>query len=134
VKFSRTIKVHKGYLDMTPLIDVVFLLLIFFMLSSSFILQSGIKVELPNAVSSESLKNTHTIITILQNKGIYVNDKPVAMNKLPKVLEDFSKDSVIIQADGGVELDTVVSVWDICRRIGVKAINIATKQKTYNNI
>ena len=134
MKFSRTIKVHKGYLDMTPLIDVVFLLLIFFMLSSSFILQSGIKVELPNAVSSESLKNTHTIITILQNKGIYVNDKPVAMNNLPKVLEDFSKDSVIIQADGGVELDTVVSVWDICRRIGVKAINIATKQKTYNNI
>lgn len=131
MKFERKgLKTYKGYLDMTPLIDVVFLLLIFFMLSSSFILQSGIKVNLPRAVSAKSVDKTNTIITILKDRTIYINDKLTSAGKLSSLLERVPKESIIIKADGEVELDTVITVWDICRKLGIESINIAAKHKT----
>ncbi len=127
---KRRTRMIKGRLDLSPLIDIVFLLLIFFMLSSSFILQPGIKVNLPKALSSQSLHQTnHALITITPNGNLYFNDTIISMDNLLKILLDTGKPSVIIQADGDVALHYVVAVWDICRRSGIDSINIATSQK-----
>ncbi len=128
MKFRRTPKIQKGHLDITPLIDVVFLLLIFFMLSSSFILQSGIKVDLPNAVSSEVLESQNNIVTISENKNLYFNDKLVSIEELEKILIKISEKPLIIQADTNVVFEMVVNVWDICRKIGVEQLNISANQ------
>lgn len=130
---KRRARIIKGRLDLSPLIDIVFLLLIFFMLSSSFILQPGIKVDLPKSVSSQTLKQSnHALITITPNGNLYFNDTIIAMDNLLKILLDTGKSSVIVQADGDVNLHYVVSVWDICRRAGITSINIATSQKKIN--
>ena len=64
MRFKRHIELKKGQLDIAPLIDVVFLLLIFFMLTSTFISQQGIRVNLPGAVSSKPLLQGDLIIFV----------------------------------------------------------------------
>jgi len=127
MKFKRTQNLEAGKLDMTPLIDVVFLLLIFFMLTSSFVLQPGIKVSLPEAQSAEVIHQHENIITLTKNKHIYFNEKLVLKDKLEQILAKIAKKSIIIQADGSVPLEEVVFVWDICRRVGIQDLNILTK-------
>jgi biopolymer transport protein ExbD len=127
---KRHVRLVKGRLDLTPLIDIIFLLLIFFMLSSSFVLQPGIKVDLPEAVSTQTIENINNIlITLTSNGNVYFNDTIISVENLWKILLDTGKSTVLIQADGEVDLRYVVAVWDVCRRAGIKTINIVTSQK-----
>ncbi|OED38076.1 hypothetical protein AB834_01115 [PVC group bacterium (ex Bugula neritina AB1)] len=129
MRINRRSRRMKKHLDLSPLIDIVFLLLIFFMLSSSFILQPGIHVDLPRALSSEKLnQRDHALITITPNGNVYFNDNILSIDHLLKVLLDSHNPSVIIQADGRVALSHVVQVWDICRRAGISSISIAAHQ------
>ena len=127
---KRHVRLVKGRLDLTPLIDIIFLLLIFFMLSSTFVLQPGIKVDLPQAVSTQIIENVNNVlITITPNGNVYFNDTIISVENLLKILLDTGKSIVLIQADGAVALRHVVTVWNVCRRAGIKTINIATSQK-----
>ncbi len=117
-------------IDFAPLIDVVFLLLIFFMLTSSFIFQPGIKVNLPRAITSEALSEKNIIITITAENLIYMDGKLVTINELSsrlKNIADFRK-SILIKADEKALLGRVVKIWDICRQEGISKVNIATSQ------
>ncbi len=129
MKFRKNLQLQKGHLDMTPLIDVIFLLLIFFMLSSSFVLQPGIEVDLPKAETSDVVERKNVLITISENKNIYLNDKITKIEKLAYQLEKLKDKAVILQADKSAPFEMVVNVWDICRRIGVEKLNIATNEK-----
>ena len=129
MKFKRHVKYEKQTLDMTPLIDVVFQLLLFFMLSSSFILQPGIKIRLPEAVTSKVTYDKMDIITLATNHRIFFNDSEVSAEQLNYHLELIAqKDGLIlIKADAKVDLGTVVYVWDLCRQAGITQLNIATE-------
>ncbi|MBU0650617.1 biopolymer transporter ExbD, partial [bacterium] len=98
----------------------------------SFILQPGIVIDLPSAVKTEVIPKQSAIITVTENEHIYLNDKISSLEKLSEQLSSFPKDSVIIQADGEVALGVVVSVWDICRSLGIEKLNIATRQKKFS--
>ena len=132
--FKRHLKLEKTLhtIDIAPLIDVVFLLLIFFMLTSSFIFQPGIKVNLPRAITSEMLSEENAVVNITAENLIYYNHKLVTLKELTAVLKKIASARlpVLIKADRKASLGRIVEVWDICRQEGVSQVNIATNQTT----
>jgi len=130
MKFKRHIEIEKGQLDVTPLINVVLLLLLFFILTSNFVFQPGIKISLPKAVTSEVIQEKSLIISIAENNYIYLNDRMITIPELASRLKIASKENkpLLIKADRHTLLDKVVQVLDLCRREGIAQINIATNQ------
>ena len=130
MKLKRTVFLEKGRLDITPLIDVVFLLLIFFMLTSSYIFQPGIRVNLPKAVTSEVLHKELLIVTITEDGGVFINERPIKGDELISRITIAARDDqpLLIRADKKSNLGKVIEIWDICRQLDVRQINIATTQ------
>lgn len=131
MKFKRTIKQIKGDLgtiDIAPLIDIVFQLLIFFMLTSSFIFQPGIKVNLPKVITSQVLSEGSVIITITSENLVYIGDELIDKQQLKKKLEEalVLKRPIMIKADKKAALGRVVEIWDMCRSLGLPEVNLAT--------
>jgi biopolymer transport protein ExbD len=130
MKFKRKVFLEKGRLDIAPLIDVVFLLLIFFMLTSSFIFQPGIRVNLPRAVTSEVLHKELLIVTVTEDNKVFINERPVDGDELISRITLAARDDqpLLIRADKRSEMGKVIEIWDMCRQVDVRQINIATTQ------
>lgn len=130
-RLKRRTEIKKGQLDMAPLIDVVFQLLIFFMLTSNFVLQPGIKVSLPKAISSEVIRSENLVVTLTGQDLLFLNGEPITINDLtPRIREAAQENkTVLLKADTQASLGRVVEIWDLCRDQGVSQINIATNQK-----
>ncbi|MBI4353575.1 MAG: biopolymer transporter ExbD [Candidatus Omnitrophica bacterium] len=130
-RLKRRTEIRKGQLDIAPLIDVVFLLLIFFMLTSNFIFQPGIKVSLPKAITSEVIGSENIIITVTGQDLLYWNDRPITVSDLVSKLKAAAREkkALLLKADTQASLGRVVEIWDLCRELGIPQINIATNQK-----
>ena len=131
VTFRRHIKLKRGTIDMAPLIDVVFLLLIFFMLTSSFMSQPGIKVRLPRALTGQVLQRNTVVLTITKNNQMYLNNKKLTFDDLKSELKQIDKErqTLLIKADEKAPIGQIVEVWDLCRELGISQVNIATTAK-----
>ncbi|MBN1354066.1 MAG: biopolymer transporter ExbD [Candidatus Omnitrophica bacterium] len=131
MKFKRRVFLETGHLDIAPLIDVIFLLLIFFMLTSSFIFQPGIKINLPKALTSEVIQRENLIIVITEDSSMYINERLINDDELLSRLKIASHDSkpILIKADRKAPLGRVVEIWDLCRSEGIQKVNIATTEK-----
>lgn len=130
-------KVRKGLglnvaMDMTPLIDVVFLQLIFFMLTSAFVYQTGVKVHLPRSVTSEVAQQERLTLTIAKDGLLYRDSHPVTLQELKGWLKGLEQKhpAILIQADRQAPMGRVVEVWDLCRLLGISQVNIATDPST----
>ena len=113
------------------LTDIVLLLLIFFLLSSTFILQPGIKVELPEAQVVETVERQTLTVTIPISGGVYLNDEPVSLAELPARLQrelagDVDKD-IILRADEDIPFKRAVQIMDIAKRVGAGRFLVATR-------
>ena len=130
-RIKRRTEIRKGQLDIAPLVDVVFLLLLFFMLTSNFVLQTGIKVSLPKAITSEVLSGENLVIAVSGQDLLFLNEQPITINELTARLKEAAaeKRSLLLKADSSASLGRVVEIWDMCRQAGVPQINIATNQK-----
>lgn len=132
MRFRRHMELEHGLkqIDIAPLIDMVFQLLIFFMLTSSFVLQPGIKINLPKAVTSEAVKYENVEILVSSENVTYLNGKVVTSQELKVLLKQISKRSqtILIRADKRASLGRVVEIWDLCRDLGIVKVNIATNQ------
>jgi len=118
-------------LDITPIVDTVFNLLIFFALSLNFIITPGIKVDLPDAVTEEIIREREEVIILMdKNDSIFINSNPVTFDQIPSVLTKSAlknKDTlVIIQADREVYHGKVVRMMDTAKRAGLTRLAIAT--------
>jgi biopolymer transport protein ExbD len=131
--FKKHMEVEHGLrqIDIAPLIDIIFQLLIFFMLTSSFVIQPGIKVNLPKAVTSEAVKPENVELVISGENVTYLNGKVITMTELKKLLNQIAKNNqpILIKADRRAYLGRVVEIWDMCRDSGIAQINIATNQE-----
>ena len=133
MRFRRHMELEHGLrqIDIAPLIDMIFQLLIFFMLTSSFVVQPGIKINLPKAVTSEVVKYENIEIAISSENVIYLNGKVVTLLELKNLFKQLpkGKQSIMIKADRRASLGRVVEIWDMCREAGVAQVNIATNQE-----
>lgn len=120
--------------DLTPLIDVVFILLIFFILSANFQKESTIQVDRPSA-SSASVQSEATTLTVsIDNaQAIWFNGKTVSLSELQfqlkaKITQD-THFNAIINADQHLDTGTLISVIDAVRLSGISNVAIATQDK-----
>ena len=130
MKFKRYAKMKTGLqtFDMVPMLDVFFLLVIFYLLASAFTFFPNIDVKLPTTVTSDDVAEKNIVITITSENVIYWRNKIVSVKDLRDQLSQVSKknSSILIKADRRVSLGRIVDVWDLCRAVGVERVNIAT--------
>ena len=131
MEFERRRHSHT-HINIAPLVDMVFLLLLFFMLTSHWILEPAIKVRLPASKTAGKDENQKSI-TITQNGEIYFMDKRIDLNDLKKVIrqytKDYEKDFLKIKADREVKVGFLVKVIDEVRLSGVKNFSIVTERR-----
>ena len=106
--------------------DIVLLLLIFFILTSSYLIQPGIKVQLPCAITKEALSQEKISITITKSGGVYLEDKLIDISRLPYLIENQKDKIVLIKADRDVTIDMTVRVMEMVKRSGANKFVIAT--------
>ena len=123
----RRVRAEPG---MTAMIDIIFLLLLFFVLSSSFVLQPGVKVELPRTVTQEHPVRKDLILIIARDERVFLNNDQVPLKslwgRLIKELKVQPEGTIIIRADKGVAHGMVVQVMDIAKQAGALRMSIAT--------
>jgi len=131
MKFRRHLKITSGKLDMTPLIDIVFLLMMYFMLTSTFIMQPGIKINLPSALSTESMEKKQVIVSLTADGSIFYEEENITIEVLKNILETESRRNpgimLIIKGDYDVAHGKVVEVMDLAKVSGVSSLAIATQ-------
>tara|TARA_B100001123_G_C14579449_1_gene737557 strand:+ start:109 stop:519 length:411 start_codon:yes stop_codon:yes gene_type:complete len=118
--------------NITPLIDIVFILLVFFLITTTFAQNPGIEVDLPKASSSVQKEQDQVVVIALTKEGnLILRDKMLSLETLESELATIfalQKDAtVIIQADGKTDHENVVKVMDISRKIGFTKLAIATE-------
>ena len=126
------------HLDITPIVDTVFNLLIFFALSLNFIVTPGIKVNLPESLTEELIREREEIIVVVKRGNeIVVNDTPVSSDELFTALTREATKSpgslIIIHADQDVVHGIVVMVMDTAKRAGFTKLAIATSVMNKNS-
>jgi biopolymer transport protein ExbD len=128
MKFKRESKINAGLkeMDIVPLVDCVFLLLIFFMLSSNFVMVPGINIKLPKAISSEKVDSGPLTLIISSEDIIYLEGEPYTIKEIKNYFNQEKIKSVFLKADKGASLGTVVAIWDICKKLNINKIGIAT--------
>jgi len=122
----------RGSLELTPLVDVVLQLIIFFMLSSTFIVQPGIRVELPKSRTTRPQEERELTVTITADNTIYVNELRVSFAELPTVLANKAKELkedqlLLIKCDKVVEYGQLIRVLDVAHGAGITRYGLATK-------
>jgi len=119
------------HLNIAPLIDIVFLLLIFFMLSSHFVTRPGIKITLPTAVTGKLHPEDEILIFIASDDKLYLNEEEVnlesLLDKLSLKLAGAKKKTVIIKADKKIDLGLAVKIMDIAKQAKAEGLVISTK-------
>ena len=120
-------------LDMTPLIDVVLMLVIFFMLTTTFVLAPGIKVDLPKGSSVQRAQETDQIVVVTKEGDVYYRDERVDLATLQAALHQSQQEQpglrVVIKADKNALHGRVVDIMDMAKTMGIERLAIATAPK-----
>jgi biopolymer transport protein ExbD len=119
---------HQG-IDLSPLIDVVFILLIFFIVTSVFITETGVEVEKPEAVSSEALVSELILIAITENDEVVYDRSNIGVGGVRNTVASLlriQQRPVVIQADRRVTTDLLVQVIDEAKLGGAISVNLST--------
>ncbi|WP_115718035.1 ExbD/TolR family protein [Gallaecimonas mangrovi] len=126
---KRVRQEEEASIDMTPMLDIVFIMLIFFIVTTSFVKESGIDVNRPTAATATKKKSANIFIGIKANGDIYMEKRQVDVERVranvEKMLADTPEASVVIQADKDAKNGVVVSVMDQVKAAGVDKISIA---------
>jgi biopolymer transport protein ExbD len=119
-------------IDMSPLLDVVFILLIFFIVSTVFVSETGIEVDKPQSISADQLEKTAILIAITQQGNVIYDGAQIGVSGVRRTVEQLlSRDErpVVIQTDKRVPAELLVEVIDQAKLGGSASISIATVQK-----
>lgn len=129
----RTKAKEEASIDLTPMLDIVFIMLIFFIVTSSFVRESGVEVNRPQASNSIAQKETGIFVAITANNQIFIDKRHVDIERVEAVLETLYLDNpqanLVIQADRHAYNGTVVSVMDAAKGVGIEGIALATESK-----
>jgi biopolymer transport protein ExbD len=116
-------------LDMTPMLDIVFIMLIFFIVTTSFVKESGVTVSTPQAATAVQQENANIFIAITAAGEVWIDRRPVDPRAVRTIVARLHADnpegSVIIQSDARSATGTLVDVMDQVRLAGVEGIAIA---------
>jgi len=123
--------------DITPLIDVVFILLLFFMVASTFDKQAKLKIDLPEASAQTQMQDTQSVVISIDAKGRYhINDRQLVNSQketlklaLQKTVGDNKEVPLVLRADARTPHQAVVNAMDVAAQLGLTHLSIATLDK-----
>lgn len=120
-------------MNLTPLIDIVFNLLLFFILSTNYVQQTSFQLELPGAASADEV-GEGIIVTLTRDERVFVGSDEVPLQALEEHLKTLVPDPekpppLLLQADRLVYHERVIALLDIARRVGIKDLEVATIQE-----
>ena len=118
-------------LDLTPMMDIVFIMLIFFIVTTSFVKETGVDINRPNAETAERDEKGNILVAITQNNEIWIDKRRIDLKAVRANIErlkiEYPEGSVIIQADKEARSGLLVETMDQIRLPGVQNISIAAK-------
>ncbi|MBL4910934.1 MAG: biopolymer transporter ExbD [Alteromonadaceae bacterium] len=119
-------------IDMTPMLDVVFILLIFFIVTASFVKESGIDVNRPEAATATKKARANILVAISDKGEIWINKRHVDIRSVQANIERLKAENpqgtVVIQADKKSTTETLIKVMDAARSAGVYDVSIAAQE------
>ena len=135
MQFRRQKLVDEG-VNLTPLIDVVFLLLIFFMVSATFTKETHLAIDIPEASTETQVIENDTVEVAIQASGEYAIDGQALINKqrqtlyraLDQLTSDGHKKQLLITADANASHQAVVTVMDVAGKLGFESLRITTRE------
>lgn len=132
MEFERPKRIQMG-LDISPLIDVVFQLLLFFMLSSNFVSESGFKLNLPRAETAMAQEEKTPVVVFIDDKErIFVDQEEIGLDQLARVLDSEFQSrqskTVVLKADETVPMGVVVRVMDLARQAKGENLVVSTQK------
>jgi biopolymer transport protein ExbD len=126
---ARKAKRQAVELNMAPLIDMVFLLLIFFLVTTSFVKESGVEVSRPTAATAVSHEKSNIIVGINRNNKVFMEKREIDFRavraNVERALAENPEGNVVIVADKASSTGAVISVLDGCKLAGAKNVSIA---------
>jgi biopolymer transport protein ExbD len=118
-------------IDLTPMLDVTFIMLIFFIVTASFVKESGIDVNRPDAMTAEPQEKANILVAISGNDEIWIDrrrvDRRAVRANIERLHAENPQGSVVIQADKESKTDTLIAVMDASRQAGVYNVAIAAQ-------
>ena len=121
---------RRVFLNVTSLVDVLFMMLTFFVVSTTFIEQPGMKLDLPNAQSAEAAKIDAFVLHLYQDGVMQLNGQAITLDQLTAALKaglpQMKEGSLSLFADKNVAHGKVIEVMDIARQVGIKKLVVAT--------
>lgn len=135
MRFQKETKKNSSLLDITPIVDTVFNLLIFFALSLNFISTPGIRVQLPKSSAQEITREKKDLRVVLTARDeLFLNERPVDLTSLGdqfrKAARSNGETQILIQADQRVAHGKVVEVMDLARSAGLHRLAIVTQPRS----
>ena len=124
---------EEAAIDLTPMLDVVFIMLIFFIVTASFIKEAGIEVNRPEASTAQPKDNVNILVAVSATNEIWLDKRRIDARSVRANIErlhaENPKGAVVIQADNKSNTETVAAVLDAAREAGVYDVSLATEEK-----
>ena len=121
-------------IDLTPMLDIVFIMLIFFIVTTSFVKESGVEINRPSASTAETVKKGNIMVAVRENGQVWVDKRVVEVGAVRANIErlraENPESAVVIQADTESRSGLVVQVMDQIRMAGVQNISIAASKSS----
>lgn len=130
---NLTPQAEEGEIDITPMLDVVFIMLIFFIVTASFVKESGIEVNRPDASTAQAKPRANILVAINDLGEIWIDKRKVDESQVRANIERMHAENpqgtVVIQADEEAKTRQLVAVMDAARAAGVTDVSLATEAK-----
>ena len=131
--FNQTQVEEESEINITPMLDVVFIMLIFFIVTATFVKEAGIDVNRTDAATAVKKENANILIAIGANNDIWIDRRMVDVRSVRPNIERLHAEnpqgSVVIQADKDSKTDTLIQVMDASRQAGVFNVSIAAQEQ-----
>ena len=117
----------------SSLTDIVLLLVIFFLLTSQFVIHTGVKVKLPGSRTNDQAEPTQLVVTITSENAVYIGSEPIGIDQLALKINESLKindqNNLVIRADKTVQIDIVIKVIDAAKSVGIGKFTIETEKE-----
>jgi len=132
MRSRRKIKEEEKVADLTPMLDVVFIMLIFFIVTATFIKETGVEIDRPDTKTAEAKKRVSLLVGVGSDSGIWIDKKRVDVRNVRPMMErlhaENPKGGLVIQADSESKVEKVLAMMNAARKIGINQVAIASEE------
>ena len=130
---SSAVQEEEAEINMTPMLDVVFIMLIFFIVTATFIKETGVEVNRPDTKTAELKKTVSLLVGVAPDNGIWIDKKRVDIRNVRPMMErlhaENPKGGLVIQADSDSKVEKVLAIMEAARNIGINQVAVASEEK-----